>query len=330
MHGRSRPAYRDPEQLARDIWNMTEVTRGPVFILGDIRQAGDEYVDRFLAAARGYAGPVMMEIFDPAPPEYLKKLGNTFSDWTLEISPESHDPVVRKAFGKPYDNQVLESMLASALDEGCSRLDLFFMIGLPQQTAQSVMDTSTYCGELMARFDDNRLLPFITPLAPFLDPGGRAFEEPDRYGYRLFCRTLEEHRRALEAPTWKHTLNYETRWLSREEIVQTSYEAGLRLTEFKAERGIISEATARDIQERVVSARRLMAEIDRLLETSSPEELEKELARLKPEIDCANTSTVCDKRELDAPMSGMRLSIPGIARFLIREGWRAIAGRRTT
>ena len=29
------------------------------------------------------------------------------------------------------------------------------------------------------------MIPFISPLAPFLDPGSRAFEEPERYGYRL-------------------------------------------------------------------------------------------------------------------------------------------------
>jgi len=326
-HNRSKPAYRDPEQLAQDIWSMSEVTRGPVFILGDMRQAGEAYVDRFLAAAKGYRGAIMMEVFDPAPDEYFEKLGDTFADWTLEISPESHDPAVRKAFGKPYDNAALERMLASALDAGCTRLDLFFMIGLPQQDAQSVMDTSAYCAELMARYDDNRLLPFITPLAPFLDPGGRAFENPERYGYHLFCRTLEDHRQILEMPTWKHTLNYETRWLSRAEIVETSYDAGLKLTELKAGRGIISEATAKDIKDRVITARRLMTEIDHLLETATPSQLEKELARLKPEIDGANTSTVCDKRELEAPMKGLRLRIPGIARFLVREAWRAIAGR---
>jgi len=202
------------------------------------------------------------------------------------------------------------------------------MIGLPSQDAQSVMDTSAYCAELLARYDDNRLLPFITPLAPFLDPGGRAFENPERYGYHLFCRTLEDHRQILEMPTWKHTLNYETRWISRAEIVETSYAAGLELTELKASRGIISQETAKDIKERVGSARRLMAEIDHLLETATLEQLEVELARLKPEIDCANTSTVCDKRELDTPISGFRLRIPGIARFLVREGWRVVSGGR--
>jgi hypothetical protein len=189
------------------------------------------------------------------------------------------------------------------------------------------MGTAEYCRQLLTRFDDNRLLPFITPLAPFLDPGSRAFENPERYGYRLFRRTLEEHRQALEAPTWKHTLNYETSWMSRADIVESTYEAGLRLTRLKAERGIISEAVAQDIEDRVGKARGLMAEIDRLLDGCTPEQLERELARLKPEIDCANTSTICDKRELETSIRGPRLKVPGIARFLWREGWQALFGR---
>nr|MBC8446562.1 TIGR04190 family B12-binding domain/radical SAM domain protein [Chloroflexota bacterium] len=299
MHNRERPAYRDPEQLARDLWSMAEVTRGPIFVLGDLQQAGMAYTERFLKAVRGFPNPVMLELFDVASDGYLQKVGQTFSDWTLEISPETHDPAVRRAFGKTYDNETLESTLATALDAGCSRLDLFFMTGLPQQTVESVLGTAGYCRQLMARFDDNRLLPFISPLAPFLDPGSRAFENPERYGYRLFCRTLEEHRQALEAPTWKHTLNYETAWMSRAEIVDSTYEAGLELTRLKAARGMLSEAVAQDIEDRVARARRLMAEIDHLLETCTPQELQQELARLKPEMDSSNTSTVCDKRELE-------------------------------
>jgi B12-binding domain/radical SAM domain protein len=327
MHQRHRPAYRDPEQLAGDLWRMTEVTRGPVFILGDLRQAGTEYTERFFKAARGFPSPVIAELFAADNDGYMRRMGETFSDWAVEISPETHDVEVRRAFGKPYDNEALESTLAQALDFGCSRLDLFFMVGLPKQTAQSVLDTAEYCQQLMARFDDNRLLPFISPLAPFLDPGSDAFENPERHGYRLFHRTLEEHRQALEAPTWKHTLNYETKWMSRAEIVESTYEAGLRLNRLKAQRGMISEAAAQDVENRIGEARRLMAEIDQLLETCTPTQLARELERLKPAIDGANTSTVCDKRELEVPMQGLRLSIPGIARFLLRDAWRAVTSR---
>ena len=83
----------------------------------------------------------------------------------------------------------------------------------------------------------------------------------------------------------------------------------------------------RDAEERAAQALRLMAEIDRLLEKCSPEEMALELERLKPEIDRANTSTICDKRELETPINGSGLKIAGIARFLLREGWQSVTSR---
>jgi B12-binding domain/radical SAM domain protein len=52
LHKRRRPAYRAPEDLAQDIRNIARFSRGPAFILGDIRQPGEEYADRFLGHPR--------------------------------------------------------------------------------------------------------------------------------------------------------------------------------------------------------------------------------------------------------------------------------------
>ncbi|HWJ04856.1 MAG TPA: hypothetical protein VNS57_03575, partial [Steroidobacteraceae bacterium] len=66
------------------------------------------------------------------------------------------------------------------------------MIGLPGQTRESVAGTVDYI-ERLFQLTDPRLSCFISPMGPFLDPGSRSFEEPERDGYRLFARTLEEH-----------------------------------------------------------------------------------------------------------------------------------------
>jgi clorobiocin biosynthesis protein CloN6 len=44
-------------------------------------------------------------------------------------------------------------------------------------------------------------------MVPFLDPGCRFFEEPEQNGYRIFHRTLEEHRQAMVEPLWHRRLN---------------------------------------------------------------------------------------------------------------------------
>jgi hypothetical protein len=304
------------------------MSRGPVFILGDLRQAGRDYAQRFFSAIRGFSGPVILELFSPASREFLAQAADTFSNFTLEVSLESHDPAVRHAFGKAYGNGPMERTMADALDVGAKRLDVFFMTGLPQQTSESVLGTIDYCEDLLRRFGkDGRVAPFISPLAPFLDPGSRGFENPDEHGYHLFARTLEEHRQRLVAPTWKYVLNYETRWMTRDQLVDVTYAAGKRLNRIKAEYGLVSAAQAQITETRIERAVALMAEIDGLMATCSPEQFQSEMVRLKADVDQVNMSTVCDKRELELNMSGPKLRYGQVAQMLIGDTARAL-GRR--
>ncbi len=330
MHGRTKPAFRDPERLAEDVRRSAKMSRGPVFVLGDLRQAGRDaqgrhYADRFLNAIRGFDGPVILELFSPASREFLQQVADALPNFTLEVSLESHDPVVRRAFGKNYDNTPMERTIADALDVGAKRLDVFFMAGLPQQTAASVLGTIDYCEDLLARFGkDGRLAPFISPLAPFLDPGSRGYENPDEHGYHLFAHTLEEHRRLLVQPSWKYVLNYETRWMNRHQLVDATYAAGRRLNRIKAEYGLVPVEQAEATEQRIDRATRLIAEIDQLMVTTTPEQFAREMARLRPEVEQTNMSTVCDKRELNLDVIGPKLNYAEVARMIAQDTAQAL------
>jgi B12-binding domain/radical SAM domain protein len=325
LHKRRHPAYRAPECLAQDIRNVARFSRGPAFILGDIRQAGDEYADRFLRAIHGYQGPVIVELFDSASHDFIRRVAEAMPNWTLEISLESHSEQVRAVFGRPYENGPIEDTMRYALDAGVQRLDVFFMIGLPRQDYQSVMDTVDYCEYLMRDLDrgsKRRLIPFISPLAPFLDPGSPVFEDPERYGYRLFARTLEEHRHALVQPSWKYVLNYETQWMNRDQIVDSTYEAGLRLNRLKARYGLVDPAQAEQTEARILKARRLIAQVDDIMAIEDAGRRAKLLRAIKPQVDNANLSTVCDKTELNVPLTGIKLNLPRAACLFIEHAIR--------
>ncbi|HHS97675.1 MAG TPA: TIGR04190 family B12-binding domain/radical SAM domain protein [Chloroflexi bacterium] len=331
MSGRSRPAFRDPEDLAADVREARRISRGPVFILGDLRLGGMDYARRFLRAIQGVSGPFMIEFFWPVTRDYAEELAAAMPGFIAEFSPDSHDPSVRKALGKHYSNEGIEETVRNCLAVGARRFDLFFMIGLPNQTPTSALETVDFCEHLLEAVDGNpRLIPFTAPLAPFLDPASPAFEYPDRFGYRLRCRTLEEHRRALLEPTWKHILSYETVWMDRDTLASVTYEAGRRLNRLKARYGIVSPEKAAETEERIERALSLMARIDHLVATRSPEEVEREMLAMKDEIERANTSTVCDKEELDVPLSWIRFNVLGLMRLGLGEVWRWLRrdGRR--
>ncbi len=299
ISNRSRPAYRSPELLADDVRRMGELSRAPVFLLGDLRQGGMDYARRFLRSVQGFDGSVIVEFFWPVDRAFAEALAAALPNFVVEFSPESHDPRVRRASGKHYSTDGIAETIDACLSVGARRFDLFFMIGLSQQTPGSALETVEYCRRLLTRFEDGRLIPFTSPLAPFLDPGSRAYEQADRYGYLRRAYTLADHRRLLLQPTWKHILSYETRWMDRETLVDVTYEAGRRLNHLKREVGLVSSAKALETEARIAEARVLMSEIDQRLATMDSAGFDAALRGLKSRIDAANTSTVCDKSELD-------------------------------
>jgi B12-binding domain/radical SAM domain protein len=320
FYNREKTVFRSPESVAGDIKQIERFSNGPAFILGDVRQAGEEYAYELfrLLQKDGVKNQLIFEIFTPASTDFLRQMSLCSPNFCLEISPESHDPEVRRAEGRPYSSEALEQTVGDALDAGCGRLDLFFMIGLPKQNPQSVMDTVDYCGFLLDKFKgDKRLSLFIAPLAPFLDPGSLAFEQPERHGYRILFRTLAEHRQALVAPSWKYSLNYETDWMSRQQIVDTTYKAMMRLNRLKAKHGVISMPMAEAENQRLEAASEIVPIIDGILSGGNSE---RELSRLKARIDQINMSPMTHWAELELPLGLVKVKF-------LRSLWSWATGR---
>jgi len=317
---RDRPAFRSPEAVARDIRNIGRFSNGPIFVLGDLLQAGEDYGYRLLELLQQQKpkNPLILELFGPAPAEFIKRMGQACPGFCLEISPESHDPEVRNVCGRNYSTEALERTIAAALEAGCSRMDIFFMFGLPKQTTASVMDTVEYCGSLLERFHDRRITPFTAPLSPFLDPGSLAFENPDRYGYHLRFNRLEQHRQALVEPCWKYTLNYETEWMSRDELVDVTYRAELALNSFKARYGVITKKQSNETRERLYTAMDLVEKIDNIV-AAGGDDRERQLAKLKEKVDYVNMSRAGGKQELELPMAPVKIRPLGALRSLLHR-----------
>ena len=195
-------------------------------------------------------------------------LDDNLSNWSVEISAESHDDDVRKAFGKGhYTMAELEDTIVDALSHAnCERFDLYFMTGIPKQTAASVRETGAYVQHLYERVNyDPRLVVLTSPMAPFLDVGSIAFDNPEKYGYRLRARTFEEHRERMILPSWKHIMNYESTYMSVDEMVDATYDAALDLNRIKGEHGILDAGMAAGVDARIRQAREQMNRLDDVL-----------------------------------------------------------------
>jgi B12-binding domain/radical SAM domain protein len=317
--GRERPAYRSPELLAEDVARAEEYVKGATFVVGDIRQPGRSYASRFLSEVKKLrvANEVVIELFTPADKDFAAEVKGSFERFSVQMSPETHDEKVRAAQGKPYTNQGLEKSVEHFLDAGSGRFDLFYMIGLPTQTRESVDETVKYTHSLYKKFRGKRLFPFISPLAPFLDPGSIAFEEPEKYGFRLFASTLEDHTRLATMPSWKYVLNYETKWMSRSAIVNSSYAAGLGMNEIKRIMGLIPEEVAERTQRRIEAAKELSDNIDSII--AKGDISERQLDSLRDAAARLSESTVCEKEELDWSENSIYASFPRIVGALLKR-----------
>ena len=321
-YGRKKVAFRDPELLVRDIEHVQKYIPGPIFVLNDFLQAGRDYVGEFI---RGLSrikmqNPIGFEFFKPPAEEFYEFLNEHLDDYSVEISVESHDDDVRAAFGKKhYTSEMVETSVEAALRHGCKRFDLYFMTGIPGQTAESVLETPGYIESLYERVGgDKRLLCFSSPMAPFLDPGSMAYDDPARFGYRRLADTLEEHRQLLVQPSWRHIMNYESMTLSKEEMVDTTYEVGLQLNDLKGRLGIIEPAVADRTHERILQAREAMVAVDRIME-GDPARRDKQLAHLKSDLDKLNESTVCEKSELNWPSYVHKHHVYNVILLWLRE-----------
>ncbi len=294
------PALRSPEKLVADAKLISSFSKAPIFMVHDPRVGGVARARRFFELYRAAEIPneLVIELFYPAPAEFLELVRESTHGWSLQITIESADPEIRRVNGKfPVANAVVEETLERALDAGADKLDLFFMVGLSGQTPESARGTIDYCRHLVERFGaDPRLQFYVAPLGPFLDPGSRAFERPE-LGYHRRITTLEEHRQALLGPTWREMLSYETEWMNRDQIVETTYEVGGALNDLKFEAGLIDANTHATVARHFQIARATLPRID-AIKTLPQAKQRAALAELAAEVAEANRASLVADDEL--------------------------------
>ncbi len=279
---RRKLAKKSPEAIAEEVEGIANVSTMPIFFIGDLRIGGMTRLERIskLLRSLNLENELIFESFTPLSKQVLRMLRETSHAVYLQISPESPFEEVRRAFGRPYMNSSLEKMVRYSEELDFARLDLYFMIGLPLQTRNHGPSVAEYFRRM--RELSNRVDSFVSPLAPFIDPGSRAFSDPKKYGYKLLFMGFEDYRRALISTHWMSSLNYETEWMRRRDIAETtldSYEA--LLTEKKAQ-GIVDDRAYELAIERVKLDRELM----RRTEKGSPiEDLVGKIKELANEQD---------------------------------------------
>jgi clorobiocin biosynthesis protein CloN6 len=228
---------------------------------------------------------VNFEQFNLTRDNMLKKMARTNRQTIITLSPESHDIEISRLAGRgTYTMDEMEAWISRALDYGIYEISIWFFIGMPGQDRKSVYDTLRYCEKLMNKFQGKNVIPFICPMVPLLDPGSTFFLEPEKHGYKLFYRTLEEHRQGMKRASFINRLNYETQCLSKEEIVYSGYEAIRELFLMKGDAGMMPHSFFRSAVDKIDDAKEFLKVVHRIDCLADPAEREKELEKISGEI----------------------------------------------
>jgi clorobiocin biosynthesis protein CloN6 len=278
---------RDEQHVFRELRTLGDAaTRTSIYALQCYSETKSR-LHRFLDVVKelGYR-EVYFEQFHLTSPDTLRKMAESTRAHIM-LSPESHDPVISRLAGRgTYTMEEMETWIPMALDVGIRSVMVWFFIGMPQQTKESVRETVRYCERLLDKYRGKGVLPLLCPMVPFLDPGSRFFEEPERHGYTIFHKSLADHRQAMVEPLWHGRLNYETKWLARREIQDVTYESIDRLVEVKEGLEILPRQLCRTIRGVISQTTALLAEMERglALDGRLPPGLRDEIARYNRKI----------------------------------------------
>jgi clorobiocin biosynthesis protein CloN6 len=190
---------------------------------------------------------ISYEQFHLTPDDVLQRMAQANRRTTITLSPESHDPRVAKLAGRGvYTNDEMEAWIERALNYGVNQIDVWYFIGMGEQDERSAMGSLDYARRLLEVFRGQNVNPMICPMIPFLDPASEFFEHPEKHGYRVFHRSVEEHRRGMERASLLNRINYETKWLSRADLVRVGFRAVRELMEAKADMRALPRSLVRD------------------------------------------------------------------------------------
>ena len=252
QYGYASPLIRKPERVAEEIELIQEVLGAPFFIAGDLNNLGEAYYETFFSEIkqRGIDLPILTEYFIPPNEKFIASLSKTLPDFAMEMSPESMDEKIRGANRSLYSNLELEKSLEIAKSHGCKKFDLYFSIGLREQKSDDVISTVRSAGQILEKYNRDGMSTdcFISPISPFVDPGSLWFEQSERQGFIITARKLSDFYDILDrGRSWEDYLNYHTIWMSKKEIIDSTYEAEIEMTRIRQKAGIISTDRAEHI-----------------------------------------------------------------------------------
>lgn len=231
--GMHRPAFRSPAKLVADIKSLVEQDVRYIGLYQDPRMAGEAYwkeLRDLLIKEKPQFERLSFDLLVPADEAFIRDVASISRNVILHLCPDTGSDAVRGKLGRNYSNEQVLDTIKLCLKYRVPVTN-FFSVGLAGETETEMKETWDLWAQLDAlnqaaleggAFGDIDEAVAIggQVLGPIvLDPGSRAFDNPEACGYKLLYKNLEEYVEALSQPSWHQWLNYETQLVDKHAII---------------------------------------------------------------------------------------------------------------
>ncbi len=297
--GMNKPAFRSPARIVRDIKKLNEYGIYFIGLFQDARMAGKKYWQELfslLVKEKPYIERLSLDILAPVDEEFVKQASGITENLILHLCPDTGSDEVRKLLGRNYTSKKLLETIKL-----CHKYHVpvtnFFSVGLAGETEEHMKET----WELWKKLDkmDHEALKkghfggvdssvpiggqILGPIV--IDPGSRAFDDPEQYGYRLLYKNLEEYIEWLSRPSWHQWLNYETIVADRNTIVEMIHRS-MEFTIDQREKYRFYNRQEAYFERCLIEADRVVVKnIDRIMDIKDPEERNRKIIMIRKNLD---------------------------------------------
>ena len=297
--GMKKPAFRSPGKVVHDIKRLNDHGIYFIGLFQDARMAGKKYWQELfdlLIKERPVIERLSLDILAPVDEEFIKQASRVSRNLILHLCPDTGSDEVRRLLGRNYTNKKLLETIKL-----CHKYHVpvtnFFSVGLAGETERHMKET----WELWKKLDemDNEALmkgyfgdiessvpiggQIFGPIV--IDPGSRAFDDPEQYGYKLLYKNLEEYIEWLSKPSWHQWLNYETLVADKSTIVEMIHSSIEFTIDQREKYRVYSSEQAYFERCKIEADRAVINKIDEIMDIKDPDERMRNIITVRKTLD---------------------------------------------
>ena len=294
--GRNKPAFRSPGKIVDDIRKLNAQGIYKIGLYQDPRMGGKEYWTKLFSELKEASDlkieRLSVDLLAAADEEFIRTVAMTGIETILYFCPDTGCEMVRKIQGRGYTNADILNTIKL-----CHRYHLavtvFFSSGLSGETPDNINDTwelwqqitnlnKIAIGKGCMGEGSCRILadgPILGPI--IIEPGSLSYDYPDKYGYRVIYKTLEDYAEALNQPSWHQWINYETEQLDKQGITDLTHEADEQFVRMRIRNGVYDPAKPNLDYIMALSDRIGTAEVDKIMQIDNDAERNDRLVHIR-------------------------------------------------